>query len=92
MGKRACAVGAASRRGCRRKAEGVARGKRASRLARAGRRRTPASHWLLEKARTERHGQALGGGTKGAIPLARDLVNQWEAKGGGFVARATAPG
>lgn len=39
----------------------------------------------------ERYGLALKEETKGAIPLARDLTSQWEARVGGFAARAAAP-
>lgn len=52
----------------------------------------PSLRGLVEKAGGERHGPALGAGAKGAIPLARDLTSQWEARGGGFDARASAPG
>lgn len=33
-----------------------------------------------------------GSAWAGVIPLARDLTSQWEARGGGFAARAAAPG
>lgn len=53
--------------------------------------RPPVALALAESGR-ERHGPALGAGAKDAIPLARDLTSQWEARGGGFAARAAAPG
>lgn len=89
MGKCACAIGAASRRGSWRKAEGVAQGRRA--LARARGTQSFASRRLWKKTGVERHGLALKEETKGAIPLARDLTSQWEARVGGFAARAAAP-
>lgn len=74
-----------------REAEGVAPGGSARPCARQ-KLPIPSLRGLVEKAGGERHGPALGAGAKGAIPLARDLTSQWEARGGGFDARASAPG
>lgn len=69
----------------------MARGSRARPRARQ-KQPIPSLRGLVEKAGGERHGPALGAGAKGAIPLARDLTSQWEARGGGFAAQASAPG
>lgn len=89
MGKCACAGGTAIRRIYWLQAEGVARGRCARPASEAA--DPPSSCWLSEKARGEKRGPALGAGTKGAIPLARDLTSQWEARGGGFCGARRSP-
>lgn len=51
---------------------------------------SPPSRRLSEKA-GRGEARAAGAGARGAIPLARDLISQWEAREGGFAPRAAAP-